>query len=58
MLPRLSEAAVGVATNQETPSPAMILTWVDRTAWFSTDISYGICDLGNGTILQCIYSVQ
>ena len=55
MLLQLSEATVGVATNQETPSPATILTWMDGTVWFSTDIPNGINDLGNGTI---IYSVQ
>ena len=38
MLLQLSEATVGVATNQETPSSAMILTWMDRTVWFSNDI--------------------
>ena len=33
--------------------PAMILLWT-----VSTDIPYGINDLGTGTILQCIYSIQ
>ena len=33
---------------------ATILTWMDGTVWFSTDIPYGINDLGNGTVLQCI----
>ena len=32
---------------------ATILTWMDGTVWFSTDIPYGINDLGNG-IPQCI----
>ena len=45
---------MGVATNQETPSPARILTWMDGTIWLSTDIPYGV----NVTILQCISSVQ
>ena len=34
MMPPLSKAVVGVATNQETPSPAMILIWMDETVWF------------------------
>ena len=49
---------MGVATNQETPSPARILTWMDGTIWLSPDISYGINNLSNVTILQCIWSVQ
>ena len=50
MLPQLSDATVGVATNQETPSPAMVLTWIDGTVWLSTNILHGINDLGNFTV--------
>ena len=58
MMPPLSEAVVGVVSNQETRSPAMIFNLDGRDCLVSTDIPYGINDLGTGTILQCIYSIQ
>ena len=47
---------MGVATNQETLSPARFLTWMNEPLLLSTDIPYGIHYLGSVTIVPCIKS--